>query len=153
MASIASALQRIKLDVWGVLDRELIERVCREYNYTWRDRELDPATTIALFVQQVLHGNIPCSEVRHLGGNRFSAQAYSDARARLPHAIYQTLLYELYQRVLPATRLQEYLWHGHRTFHIDGSTFSMPDTPELRKVFERHNGQLGSAGRCNAYAG
>ena len=31
-------------------------------------------------------------------------------------------------------------WRGHRTFLIDGSSFSMPDTPELR----RHFGQPGS---------
>jgi hypothetical protein len=146
MANIASALQRIKLDVMAVLDRELIERDCREHHYTWRDRELDPATTIALFVQQVLHGNIPCSEVRHLGGGRFSAQAYNDARTRLPHEIYQALLHELYQRMMPATGCRQYLWHGHRTFHIDGSTFSMPDTPELRKVFGTPSGQKPGCG-------
>jgi len=146
MANIASALARIKLDVMGVLDRELIERVCREHEYTWRDRELDPATTIALFVQQVLHGNIPCSEVRHLGGSRFSAQAYNDARARIPREIYQALLHELYQRLMPVTSCQQYLWHGHRTFHIDGSTFSMPDTPELRQVFGTPSGQKPGCG-------
>lgn len=146
MANIASALRRIKLDVLGVLDRELIERVCHEHHYTWRDRELDPATTIALFVQQILHGNIPCSEVRHLGGGRFSTQAYNEARARVPREVYQSLLYELYQRIAPCTRLKEYLWHGHRTFHIDGSTFSMPDTPELRKVFGTPSGQKEGCG-------
>ena len=123
MANIASALARIKLDVLRILDRELIERICREHHLTWRDRELDPATTIALFVQQVVHGNIPCSEVRHLGGGRFSAQAYCEARARLPREVYQALLYELYQRIVPCTHLQEYLWHGHRTFHIERLDF------------------------------
>jgi hypothetical protein len=146
MANIASALARIKLDVLRILDRELIERICREHHLTWRDRELDPATTIALFVQQVVHGNIPCSEVRHLGGGRFSAQAYCEARARLPREVYQALLYELYQRIVPCTHLQEYLWHGHRTFHIDGSTFSMPDTPQLRKAFGTPSGQKEGCG-------
>ena len=55
----------------GVLGRGAVERVCRELGHRelgheWRDRELDPATTVALFVQQVLHGNCPCSEVWHL---------------------------------------------------------------------------------------
>ena len=135
MASIASPLQRIKDNPLGLLDRELIERVCGECNYCWRDRELDPATTIALFMQQIVRGNIPCSEVRHLADNRFTAQAYCDARGRLPLSVYQALLYEVHQRVVPQTRRQEHLWHEHRTFHIDGSTFSMPDTPELRKAF------------------
>jgi hypothetical protein len=135
MASIASSLQRIKDNPLELLDRSVIERVCRECDYIWRDRELDPSTTIALFMQQVLGGNIPCSEVRHLAPRSFTAQAYCDARSRIPLAVYQTLLNEVYQRIMPHTRREEHLWHGHRTFHIDGSTFSMPDTPELRKAF------------------
>jgi hypothetical protein len=62
MASIASALRRIKNNPLDILDRELVESVCREHHYQWRNRELDPATTIALFMQQVIHGNVPCSE-------------------------------------------------------------------------------------------
>ena len=135
MASIASSLGRIKNNPLEFLDRALIERACRECDYTWRDRELDPATTVALFMQQILRGNIPCSEVRHLAGGTFTAQAYCDARSRLPLAVCQTLLYEVYQRFVPQTHRPEHLWFGHRTFHIDGSTFSMPDTPELRKCF------------------
>jgi hypothetical protein len=135
MASIATSLQRIKDNPLEFLDRGLIERVCRECNHTWRDRELDPATTVALLMQQLLRGNIPCSEVRHLAGGRFTAQAYCDARSRLPLAVCQALLYEVFQRAMPQTRGEEHLWFGHRTFHIDGSTFSMPDTLELRELF------------------
>jgi len=154
MASISSALDRIKGNPLGVLDRELIERVCREQGHAWRERALDPATTIALFMQQVVHGNVPCSEVRHLAaglpapaaGRPFTAQAYCDARARLPLAVYHTLLTEVYDRVVPQTRRAEHLWHGHRTFHVDGSTFSMPDTPELQKAFGMPSGQAPGCG-------
>ena len=124
MASIASSLKRIKDNPLEFLSPQIIENVCRECHYTWRDGELDPATTVALFMQQILRGNIPCSEVRHVGGDCFSAQAYCKARARIPRAVYQTLLHEVYQRFVPLTRRKEHLWHGHRTFHIDGSTFS-----------------------------
>jgi hypothetical protein len=146
MASITAALRRIKDNPLGVLSRELIERVCREHQYTWRQRELDPATTIALFMQQVVHGNVSCGEVRHIAGGSFTAQAYCEARARLPLAVYQTLLNELYQRIVPHTRQAQHLWHGHRTFHIDGSTFSMPDTPALRKAFGMPSGQAQGCG-------
>jgi hypothetical protein len=135
MATIASSLQRIKDNPLEFLTPQLIESVCRERHYAWRDGELDPAATVALFMQQILRGNIPCSEVRHVGGDGFTAQAYCKARARIPLAVYQTLLHEVYQQFIPHTRREEHLWHGHRTFHIDGSTFSMSDTPELRKVF------------------
>ena len=72
MANIALSVQRIKENPLEYLDRALIERVCREQNYEWRERELGPANTIARFMQQVLHGNIPCSEVRHLAGDAFT---------------------------------------------------------------------------------
>jgi hypothetical protein len=135
MANIASSLQRIKDNPLAELTPELIEGVCRKCNHTWRDRDLDPAATLARFMQQVLHGNIPCSEIRHLFGDSITPQAYCSARARIPLAVYQTLVREVYARVAPLTGHDEHLWHGHRTFHVDGSTFSMPDTPELRNAF------------------
>src|ERR1019366_3362098 len=100
MASIASSLQRIKDNPLGAIDRKLVESVCREHNHIFRDRELDPATTLALFMQQIVHGNTPLSEVRHIAAAMdwpdaapvFTAQAFCAARARLPLAVYQTLL-------------------------------------------------------------
>src|SRR5450432_1848653 len=135
MPNIASAVQRIKDNPLALITRSRIERICREHNHVWRDRQLDPATTVACFMQQILRGNIPCSEVRHLAGGSFSAQAYCDARARLPLAVLQGLLLDSHQLVMSQTSRTEHLWHGHRTFHIDGSTFSMPDTPELQEAF------------------
>jgi hypothetical protein len=146
-ASIAGAAARIKRadDPLGVLGRGAVGRVCEELGHDWRERELDPATTVALFVQQVLHGNCPCSEVRHLpaarragagSGADFTASAYCQARSRLPLAAYQALLTRVCDAALPATRQAEHLWLGrHRVFHVDGSSFSMPDTPELRQAF------------------
>ena len=63
MASIAAALDRIKNDPLEALNWDAVEEVCRELGYVnWRERELDPATTTALFVQHVIHGNAPCTE-------------------------------------------------------------------------------------------
>jgi hypothetical protein len=135
MASIAGAIARIKRDPLGMLDRGVIEKICDDLNYDWRDGKLDPATTLALFVQQVLHGNTPCSEVRHIAGRSFTASAYCQARKRLPLAACQTLLTRICDAALPLTRQACHLFHGHRVFHVDGSTFSMPDTPELAEVF------------------
>jgi len=118
MASIASSLERIKDDPLGVLGRERVEHVCREHDVSWRQRQLDPATTVGLFIRQVLHGNAPCSEVRHIaasgsgsgsggpaaGGTAgsFTPQAYCAARARLPLAVYQALVNEVYQTTMAA---------------------------------------------------
>jgi len=97
-------------------------------------------------MQQIVHGNTPCSEVRHIGGRSFTPQAYCQARARLPLIVYQTLFTEVYQRLAPSMGREEHLWHGHRTFHVDGSTFSMPDTLELRLAFGMPSGQKPGCG-------
>jgi Transposase DDE domain len=135
MASIAGAIVRIKRDPLGMLDRGVIEKICDDLNHDWRDGKLDPATTLALFVQQVLHGNTPCSEVRHIAGRSFTASAYCQARIRLPLALCQTMARRVCDAALPLTRNACHLFHGHRVFHVDGSNFSMPDTPELVRAF------------------
>jgi DDE family transposase len=135
-ASIAAALARIKQDPLGMIRPGVVKELCEELHYdAWRERQLDPAVTLALFVQQIIHGNTPCSEVRHMAGQSFSASAWCQARARLPLEVYQAMLTRVCDAALPRTRQPSYLWRGHRTFHIDGSTFSMPDTPELRRAF------------------
>ena len=150
--SIAATVDRIKRDPSNVLDRTRVHGICRELGHDWRERELDPATTVALFLQQVLHGNCPCSEVRHLpggagDGRSFTASAYCDARKRLPLAVYQAMLTEAVDAALPATWREQHLWLGrHRVFHVDGSTFSMPDTPELRRAFGMPSGQAKGCG-------
>lgn len=143
--SIAGAVTRLKRagDPLGALGRGAVEAVCDELGYAWRDRTLDPATTVALFVQQVLHGNCPCSEVRHLaaGGPSFTPGAYCQARARLPLSVYQSLLTRVVDAALPHTGEADHLWRGHRVFHVDGTTFSMPDTPQLQEAFGHPHGQ------------
>ena len=59
MASIASSLERIKDNPLGILDRQTDRAGLPRMQLHWRDRELDPATTVALFMQQVVHGNAP----------------------------------------------------------------------------------------------
>jgi hypothetical protein len=155
MASIAASIARIKQEALGALDRSVVEAVCAELGHAWRERELDPATTVALFVQQVLHGNVACSEVRHLvtaAGKTFTPSAYCQARARLPLAVVQSLLTRVCEAALVATRQPGHLWLGrHRVFHIDGSSFSMPDTPELCEAFGLPHGPAPGCGFPTAH--
>jgi hypothetical protein len=148
-ASIAGAVARIKRDPLGALGRGAVEAACDELGYAWRDRTLDPATTVALFVQQVLHGNCPCAEVRHLPACdcAFTPGAYCQARAWLPLAVYQSLLTRVVDAAaLPATREPQHRWRGHRVFHVDGTTFSMPDTPGLQAAFGQPAGHVPGCG-------
>ena len=134
------ALRRIQKDLAEVLDARQITAVCREVGYRFRQRLLDPIATIQLFVVQILHGNFAVAQLQDFTDEPFSEAAYCKARGRLPLAVLQTLL----QRVGAALRTtldDAGRWCGHRTFHIDGSAFSMPDTPELQKEFGQPGGQ------------
>jgi hypothetical protein len=146
MVSIAHALESIKHNPLDVLGRQAIEKLCIEHGHDWRDRQLDPATTIAIFLQQVVHGNVPLTEVPLLVRQDFTASAFCQARSRLPLKVCQALVTMAAERARPVVDEVQHLWHGHRVWIIDGSTFSMPDTPELRKAFGLPSGQLKDCG-------
>ena len=146
MVSIAKALENIKHNPLDVLNRQTIEQLCREQGHEWRERELDPTTTIALFLQQIVHGNVPCTEVPLLARKGFTASAYCQARSRLPLKVCQALVTLAADQARPVTGEAQHLWHGLRVWIIDGSTFSMPDTPELRKAFGLPSGQAKDCG-------
>src|SRR4051812_33231135 len=136
MVSILGALARIKGDVSEHLSRGAVEAVCRELGHCWRSGPLDPANTVALFVGQVAEGNVSCEQVRHLGHELFTAAAYCLARQRLPLEVLRTLSKRICGSIGRATEgREEYRWLGHRVHILDGTSFSMPDTPELRGHF------------------
>lgn len=151
MASIAFILKQIKQDPARLLEHLPIEQVCLQVKWDFRDRCLDPATTTALFIQQILNGNCSCAAVRHharaWGGGTFTAQAYCAARMRLPLAVLTTLS----RKVCDAVRAMrpaeaDDLLLTQRVFVVDGSTFSMPDTPELQQAFGQPGGQRKGCG-------
>lgn len=88
MASIGFIIEQIKRDPSRLLEHLPIRQVCLQLGLNYRDRCLDPATTTALFIKQIIDGNSSCAQVRHQGpawgGRKFSAQAYCKARMRLP---------------------------------------------------------------------
>jgi hypothetical protein len=144
--NITTILQRFTGE-WAMrLPPEAILTVCREIGYTaWRDRVLTPVTTMPLFLRQILHGNTACSHLPHLSGLRFTAAAYCQARARLPWRFFDLLL-ERFGSAVQRSALDERRWHGHRTFWVDGSGCSMPDTPILQDTFGQSTEQRPGCG-------
>jgi hypothetical protein len=135
VSSITTILQRFTGEWATLLQPDAILAVCSEIGYTeWRDRVLTPVTTMQLFLLQILHGNTACRHLPHLSGLRFSAAAYCQARAKLPLRFFDLLL-ERFGGAVQRSALDEGRWHGHRTFLVDGSGCSMPDTPALQAAF------------------
>ena len=143
--SILHALQRIKADVAAHLQPAWIERACRQLGYRWRERTLGPVVTLHAFLMQVLNGNTACDHVPHLMGKRFTGEAYAQARARLPLALFERLLVAVCRSV-KSYRDEAERWCGRRIWLLDGSGCSMPDTPELQQAFGQPGNQQRGCG-------
>src|SRR5260370_3834828 len=142
---VSAALRRIQGDLAQVLDPGQILEVCREVGYRFRQRVLDPVTTIHFFVSQILQGNLPVARLEECTDKGFSEAASCNARGRLPLKVLQTLLQRVGSALQPIMN-ETGCWHNHRTFHIDGSAFSMPDTEELQKAFGQPGRQRAGCG-------
>jgi len=134
MASIAHRVTQLKRQPHAVLSAPTIHAACEQVNYHWRQRLLDPVTTLRAFMLQILHGNIACRAVRHLIQLDFSTTAYCNARQRLPLELFTQLAWLLTRAA--RERYESFgRWHGHRVLLIDGTGLSMPDTPALQQRF------------------
>jgi hypothetical protein len=143
--SIPHIVAQFKADVATALAAQTITKICGYLGYTWRDRLLDPVTTVHVFLVQILHGNTACSALSRLAGIPFTAMAYGAARARLPLALFEELLQQVCDALFPEVQ-ETGRWRGHRTWTLDGSSFSMPDTAELQARFGQPSMQAPGCG-------
>jgi hypothetical protein len=143
---IDTALRRLRQDLDPHLDVAAVGQLCTQLGHRWRrDALLTPFTIIPWFVTQVLHGNTALTHITLKARRSFTESAYCQARSRLPLAVFRAVLRFVIRALVPATEV-EGLWHGHRTFLVDGSSFSMPDTPELQQHFGQPAGQAPGCG-------
>lgn len=144
MVTILPALRQVREDLVQILNPPTIAELCRELGYRWRDRQLDPWTTLHLFILQVLNQNTAMTHLPHLSGERFTASAYCQARRRLPLQLLERLVDRFAGQLGGPTEVP--LWRGHRVLLVDGSGFSMPDTPELQAYFGQSSNQKPGCG-------
>jgi hypothetical protein len=146
MGIIASTLTRIKSDPLVCLGgAERVNQSFAQVGHVWRDRVLDPANTMALFLLQVLHGNTAMNHLRLLSGIHCSAGSYCDARTRLPVAGVAAVVEHL---SCVATRCSDSVfgWFGRRVVMIDGTSVTAPDEPALQKIWPQPNQQKKGCG-------
>lgn len=150
MRSITDIVSRFKENWPQELSAPAIEKACRDCGMRWYESALSPVVTIQIFFLQVLHGNTACEHLRHLTGMSFTAAAYCKARMRIKlealHLLLTRCVGQLQQQTFDAAR-----WRGHRVFHVDGSSFSMPDTPSLQACFGQPGGQKPGCGFPTAH--
>lgn len=133
MATFRSKLDEVKEDIKSLIDPKVVERACHDAGHSWRDRALDPLTTLRAFGLQIAHGNCAMAHLVRLFGGAFTESAYCQARARLPIGVVAAVLEDYTSRTSGVAN--DGLWNGHRVVIADGSGLSTPDTPELRAAF------------------
>ncbi len=110
----------------------------------WKDRIFSPLITLWVFLNQVLSADHSCrAAVARLIAHRVSrgqpacsanTGAYCQARKRLPEKFFSAVAC-LVGRVLNAQADHYWLWKGRRVYMFDGTTVTMPDTPENQQAY------------------
>jgi len=135
---------------------EGLEASCRQAGHTWRESFWSPTLTVVTFLLQVLDGAktlraAVATLLVHLAARGDHAlpsadpSAYCQARQRLPGQVFAQWLTQVAQRMKALPQRDQH-WRGRRVWIVDGSTASMPDTPELQRAFPQPAGQQPGCG-------
>jgi hypothetical protein len=110
----------------------------------WLDRVFSPVVTLWVFLGQALAADQSCrAAVARLVAHRAArgqepcssrTGAYCQARKRLPERFFSAVA-RLVGRNLDERVDRRWLWKGRRVCLFDGTTVSMPDTPENRAAY------------------
>jgi hypothetical protein len=137
-------LQDGELPFTEVLSDGTITQALKALNVVWLDRVYSPLVTLWVFLGQVLSQDHSCrAAVARLIAHRASrgqrpcsaeTGAYCQARKRLPEKFFAEVARKTGQ-ALDDNVQQRWLWKGRRVLAYDGSTVSMPDTPENQQAY------------------
>ena len=137
-------LQDGDLPFTNVLTEAVVGQALQAVEFLWKDRIYTPLVTLWVFLGQVLSRDHSCrAAVARLIVHRVSrgqppcsaeTGAYCQARKRLPQEFIAAVARKTGQALDNDAR-QHWLWKGRRVLAYDGSTVSMPDTPENQHVY------------------
>jgi len=138
-AAVGAVRRDRELYFASLLSEERILEAFGEARALWQGWIYTPAVTVWVFLSQCLSMDHSCREAvsrlvawrvaRGLRACSADTGAYCTAREDLPESTCHQLMHEtgldLEREALPG-----WSWHGKRVRVIDGSTITMPDTPE-----------------------
>ena len=128
----------------NVLSEQAIAPALEAIDVTWKDRVFTPLVTLWVFLGQVPSADHSCrAAVARLIAHRLSrglaacsarTGAYCQARKRLPEQFFSAVTRQVGHALDKQTDSQ-WLWKGRRVYLFDGTTVSMPDTPENQQAY------------------
>lgn len=153
--AVAEARRRGELYFAGLLPEDRILEAFGRARWFWQGWIYSPAVTLWVFLAQCLSPDHSCRDavaqliswrlVRGLKPCSAETGAYCTARERIPEEACRQLMLETGRQVdeeAPA----EWRWLGRRVLDVDGSTFTMPDTPENQAEYPQVPGQRRGCG-------
>ncbi len=127
-----------------VLTEASIRDVLQEYGVQYRDRVFSPVTTIWGFLSQVLSEDHSCRDavsrmIAHRAANGIAVcspntASYCNARSRIHTSVLSTLARRTAEE-LHRSAGGQWKWNGRSVFIFDGSSVSMPDTPQNQQKY------------------
>src|SRR5215475_3909184 len=136
-------LQDGDLPFTDVLTEEVIAQALATIT-GWLDRIFSPLVTLWVFLGQVLSADHSCrAAVARLIAHRLArgqrpcspqTGAYCQARQRLPESFFADVARSV-GRALDDQAQRRWPWHGRRVYLFDGTTVTMPDTPENQAAY------------------
>jgi Transposase DDE domain len=138
-----------------ILTEASIREVLNEYGVSYRDRVFSPVTTIWGFLSQVLSEDHSCRDavsriIAHRAANGSTVcspntASYCNARSRIPTRVLSILAMRTAEELHTSTG-DRWKWNGRSVFILDGSSVSMPDTPENRAMYPQPPQQAAGIG-------
>ena len=127
-----------------ILTEASIRKVLDDHGVKFRDRVYSPITTIWGFLSQVLSEDHSCRDTvsriiahRVASGETIcspSTASYCNARTRILTEVLRTLATRTAEE-LQASAAEQWKWNSRSVFIFDGSSISMPDTPENQAAY------------------
>lgn len=137
-------LQDGDLPFGNILSEEVVSHALTAISACWLDRIYPPLVTLWVFLGQVLSADHSCrAAVARLIAHRISrgqspcsseTGAYCQARKRLPEEFFSNVARRT-GRALEKNVDPRWLWKSRRVYIYDGSSVSMPDTPENQRAY------------------
>ena len=127
-----------------ILTEASIRDVLNAHGVQYRDRVFNPVTTIWGFLSQVLSEDHSCRDaVSRIIAHRATSgiavcspntASYSNARSRIHTGVLSTLAKRTAEELHTSVG-DQWKWNGRSVFIFDGSSVSMPDTPQNQKLY------------------
>lgn len=153
--AVLRARQHGDLYFAALLPEQTIREAFGEASPLWRGWIYTPAVTVWVFLSQCLSADHSCRDaVTRLAAWRTTCglkpcsaetSAYCIARDALPEQACQELVRRT-GRELEAQSPTEWLWRGRRVRVVDGSTITMPDSPENQAEYPQQRSQRPGCG-------